>query len=46
MSAFGNDIKDEVYDAIKELFANGYKISDLLEIVQFAVESKENEEGD
>ena len=32
MSAFGNNAKDEVYYAIKELFANGYKISDLLEI--------------
>ena len=46
MSAFVNDVKDEVYYAIKALFANGYKISDLLEIVQYAVESKENEEGD
>ncbi len=46
MSAFGNDVKDEVYDAIKELFANGYKISDLLEIVKCAVESKECEEGE
>ena len=46
MSAFGNDVKDEVYNAIKELFANGYKISDLLEIVRYAVESKECEEGD
>ena len=44
MSAFGNDLKDEVYDAIKELFVNGYKISDLLEIVRYAVESKECEE--
>ena len=44
MSAFGNDVKDDVYNAIKVLFANGYKISDLLEIVQFAVESKELEE--
>ena len=43
MSAFGNDVKDEVYYAIKELFANGYKISDLLEIVRYAVESKECE---
>ena len=46
MSAFGNDVKDEVYSAIKELFSNGYKISDLLEIVRFAVESKECEEGE
>ena len=46
MSAFGNDVKDEVYNAIKELFANGYKISELLEIVTFAVESKEYEEGE
>ncbi len=46
MSAFGNDVKDEVYDAIKELVANGYKISDLLEIVRYAVESKEYEEGE
>lgn len=46
MSAFGNDAKDEVYSAIKELFANGYKISDLLEIVKYAVESKECEEGE
>ena len=46
MSAFGNDVKDEVYYAIKELFANGYKISDLLEIVKYAVESKECEEGE
>lgn len=46
MSAFENDVKDEVYNAIKELFANGYKISDLLEIVKYAVESKECEEGE
>ena len=46
MSAFGNDIKDEVYNAIKEFFASGYKISDLLEIVRYAVESKECEEGE
>ena len=46
MSAFGNDVKDEVYSAIKELFANGYKISDLLDIVRYAVESKECEEGE
>lgn len=46
MSAFGNDVKDEVYNAIIELFANGYKISDLLEIVRYAVESKECEEGE
>lgn len=46
MSAFGNDVKDEVYDAIKALFAKGYKISDLLEIVKYAVESKECEEGE
>ena len=46
MSAFGNDVKDEVYSAIKELFANGYKISDLVDIVRYAVESKECEEGE
>ena len=46
MSAFGNDVKDEVYSAIKELFASGYKISDLLEIVRYAVESKECEKGE
>lgn len=46
MSAFGNDVEDEVYNAIKELFANGYKISDLLKIVRYAVESKELEEGE
>ena len=46
MSAFGNDVKDEVYSAIKELFANRYKISDLLDIVRYAVESKECEEGE
>ena len=45
MSAFGNDVKDEVYSAIKELFASGYKISDLLEIVRYAVESKECEKA-
>lgn len=44
MSAFGNDVKDDVYTAIKELFDNGYKISDLLEIVRYAIESKEYEE--
>ena len=37
MSAFGNDVEDAVYYAIKALFANGYKISDLLEIVRYAV---------
>ena len=44
MSAFGNEIKDNVYYAIKELFENGYKISDLLDIVRYCVEDKENEE--
>ncbi len=46
MSACGNDVKDAVYYAIKELFANGYKISDLLEIVKYAIESEEYEEGE
>ena len=40
MSAFENDVKDEVYNAIKELFANGYKISDLLEIVRYQLNQK------
>ena len=46
MSAFGNDVKDEVYHAIKNFFEEGYKISELLEIVRYAVESKECEEGE
>lgn len=28
MSAFGNDVKDEVYCAIKNFFEEGYKISE------------------
>lgn len=44
MSAFGNDVKDDVVYAIRELFENGYKISDLLEIVQYCVEEQESKE--
>ena len=46
MSAFGNEVKDEVYEAIKELFRNGYKVSDLLEIIKYPVESKKNRRGE
>ena len=42
MSAFGNDEKDDVYYAVKN-FLETHKISELLEIIQYCVESKENE---
>ena len=43
MSVFGNDVKDEVYSAIKELFASGYKISELMNILRYVFEEYEFE---
>ena len=42
MSAFGNDEKDEVYRAIKNFF-EGYKISELMNILRYVFEEYEFE---
>ena len=43
MSAFGNDVKDEVYCAIKNFFEEGYKISELMNILRYVFEEYEFE---
>ena len=43
MSVFGNDVKDEVYRAIKNFFEEGYKISELMNILRYVFEEYEFE---
>ena len=46
MSAFGNDVKDEVYRAIKNFFEEGYKniwINELMNILRYVFEEYEFE---
>ena len=38
---FGNDVKDEVYRAIKNFFEEGYKISELMNILRYVFEEYE-----
>ena len=45
MSAFGNDVKDEVYRAIKNFFEEGYKTSELMNILRYVFEEYEFEKG-
>ena len=45
MSAFGNNEKDEVYYAIKNFLEEGYKISELMDILRYAFEEYEFEKG-
>ena len=43
MSAFGNNVKDEVYCAIKNFLEEGYKISELMDVLRYAIEEYEFE---
>ena len=45
MSAFDNNEKDEVYCVIKNFLDKGYKISELMDILRYALEEYEYEQG-
>lgn len=44
MSAFGNEEKDNLYYAMKEFLSEGHKISELMDILRYALEEYEYEQ--
>jgi hypothetical protein len=44
MSAFGNEEKDNLYYAMKEFLSEGNKISELMDILRYALEEYESEQ--